>query len=231
MTTKRDYRADFRKQIRDESDPYLFSDDEVDALIQEAREQASISSKCVDLDVRSTDTSNPARIAILDSVFEYPLDPSVFRIRSLGIFDPLSGVTRQLQSSTPEQFDSWAINANARPGSPQFYYVDDEGILVLDGSYADADSREIVMTGKKRASPLVEDDDIDTEIKNSSHRKYLIYYALALAYEKADIETEALAKSKYYFDRFEKMIGVIEKAESIRRKFQYRNRSIKNGWF
>lgn len=231
MATKGDYRTSFRKQIRDEALPYLFSDEEADAFVQEARVQASISRKCIPLAVRDTKVGNPARVALLDGVFEYVLDPSIFRIRSLGIYDPLSGVTRQLTPSTPEQFDSWGINGNARTGSPSCFYVDDEGVLVLDGSYASADSREILMTGFKRADPIVDDADNDIEIKDLSVQKYLIYYALALAYEKADAETEAIAKSKHYFDRFEKTVGVIETAESVRRRFQYRNRVIKNGWF
>ena len=226
---KGEYRDLFRRTMRDDIvGPDLFNDDEIDAFVQEAREQAATRHRIVRLSPVAQ-VPAPAIIPLLNGITEYLLSPSIFRLTRVDVA-PVGLPKLSLRASTEENFNySHIQNRSPRDGVPREYIVDEDRQLVLDKSYALAAGAVIHLQGYKRPDPLIEDDDEDMEIISKTDQTNLMYRAYSRAYLIQDSEVEHMQKSQMFDALFVKAFGAEKTADQLRLQFQYRNRTTKYG--
>ena len=226
MTTKSEYRAKFRTQLRDNLPAaYLWSDDEVDNLVQLARTEAAIRSKLIQINKRArTDLSV---IPLVSGQYEYHIDPSIFWVKSV-----VSSIhSNMLEASYEEEFNNMQILVRSRAAPPELFYVDEDGVLIVDSVPLDPAGATLTITGYKRPDPLLTDDSVDLEIVNENDRNNLMYYAYSLAYEKQDSEAEHIQKAQYFAGMFDKCFEARVSADSLRRRGVKKVKHTKGGWF
>lgn len=208
----------FRARADDTAEPFLWSDDEVTLILNEAEVEAATRAKLIQ------DATTPAvtQITVTVNGVDYPLHASILAIERA----KLASQPKPLEPITVEELDARYPNWEAMTGQPKFY-VEDNGRIRLVPQSPMADTLSLTVF----RLPL-------TEMKEATdapeiHPKYhyrMLDWALRCAYLKNDSETLDKTKAADYQALFEQSFGVLPDANVQRKQRAHKVPSVRINW-
>lgn len=177
--------AQFRREADDRQTPYLWSDEDVQAWLDEAEQEAAIRAHMLPERVNA----DLCQIAVTADTDTYELHESVLTIRHAR-FVGASGNKQTLKVVSPDGMDAinpcWRDDSAGQP----YYLVQDEQTAILVPTPSDAGTVHMEVF----RLPLESFADKNEPEIGGAHHRHLVNWALFKAFSKPD--AEALDKSR-----------------------------------
>lgn len=213
-----DLRKSFREKTGDLARPYLWSDAEVDAYINEALVEA------VDRGLMVFDRDS-FTVDVEVGVTEYQLDASIIRVKEVWVTtkDGVALDTPELlhPSRAYAGYDRDVFSELSQDS--QGYRVEEDNLFVLGADPSVSAILELVVY---RYAKELGDDDATPEIPNMYHSK-MLSWALKLAYLKQDADTLNSNASDRHEAEFARTFGQSKTAQQHRQRRNKVARSYK----
>jgi hypothetical protein len=208
----------FRARADDTAEPFLWSDDEVTQILNEAEVEAATRARLIQ------DSTTPAvtQIAVTTTAVDYPLHESILSVERA----KLASQPRPLVRITTEELDDAYPNWEAMTGQPKFYVEDNGRIRLVPASLMD-DTLSLTVFRLPLESMAAETDA--PEIHAKYHYR-LLDWALRCAYLKNDAETLDKAKAADYQALFEQSFGVLPDANVQRKQRAHKATTVRINW-
>lgn len=212
-------RAEFRRLMLDAVAPYLWSDAEIDAYINESVREAAIRAKLI----QDETTDAVCKLDLVANTSTYTLHPTIcgiYRIKIDGAANPL---WRKSREEMDVQYPGW----ETQTGDPQIFTElnDTSRLRIVPTPYQNGVARLVVW--RLPLADMVVDADIP-EIHEKHHYR-LIDWARRCAYLKQDSETFDAAAAQRYEALFEASFGVRPDANVQRKRRENRSRVVRYG--
>lgn len=202
--------AQFRTEMHDLVEPYLWGDDEVTDLYTEAEAEACIRARLI----REKENPDLCRIDVTEGVSTYALDPRVVEIVFASMVYPeASGLPYILGRTTSETLDQvrpyWRTQ-RYRPTALIHYDTSVEFDCLPDTAYTvNLEVYRLPMLPIGVIATPAPDPAVvtDTPEINPIHHRHLVKWVKHRAYQKHDVDGEAMALSEKYLAEFEDVFG------------------------
>lgn len=207
-----------REQLDDAAAPYLWSDVELDAYLNEAEREAAIRARLL---VDST-TSAVCQITVTADTQDFPLDPRIFMIRRAKLASesyPLSFI--QLNSLDSE-YPGWDDS-----GLPYNRFTIGLGSDTISLPKQDVETT-LTMTVVREPLAEMNDDEDSPEIPARYHVK-LLEWVRYRCYLKPDAETEDKKRAAESYVLFEAEFGPRRTALDLQFELEHEGYSLENG--
>lgn len=200
-----------RNRLDDKTEPYLWSDEDLNSYINQAINEAAIRSKCI---IDST-TNDCCKIEVLSNVSNYALNPAIFQIKR--VFDETN--IKTLVKESFERMDDLNEKWQQLTGMPSHYLCDlDSNIITL----YPIPTENLVLRLTVARTPLnelINDNDI-TEIPVFYHAD-LAWWCMYLAYSEQDADKLNIEKALSCEEKFTQIFGVKPEAKQIEWRKKY----------
>jgi len=207
-------RDSFRVRAGDTKKPYLWSDPEVDAYINEAYTEA------VDRGLVIYDRES-FTVDVEVGVTDYQLDPAIIRVKGAEVTSR-AGV--ELDDPEPMRLGDRRYDFTYREyQDSEAYRIEEDGMFVL--AFTPTEVSVIALEVHRYPDPLESDDD-EPQIQPIYHYK-MLSWALKLAYLKQDADTLDPAASDKHDMEFSRTFGLPRTAQDHRQRRRNHARSYK----
>lgn len=208
----------FRARADDTAEPFLWSDDEVTLILNEAEVEAATRARLIQ------DSTTPAvtQIAVTAAGVDYPLHAAILSVERA----KLASQPKPLTRTTREELDAAYPNWEALTGQPKFF-IEDNGRLRLVPQSTMDDSLSLTVF-RLPLEPMAEDTDTP-EIHAKYHYR-MLDWALRCAYLKNDSETLDKSKAADYQALFEQSFGVLPDANVQRKQREHKATTVRINW-
>lgn len=178
--TLEELRARFRTDADDAIVPYLFSDAEVDAWLNEAQAEAALRARLIYED----SNADVCLIDVVANTATYETHPSLFEVTK-ATFTPDGGEAIELYITDRVQLDREMPGWRTSTEDPEALIQDDTKVRIVP-----VPTVEGVLTVEGYRLPMVQmTGDSDTPEIASIHHLHLVFWALHCAFTKPDSET------------------------------------------
>lgn len=219
----------FRILSGDHGVPAFWSDAEVTAYLNEAEREAAERARLL----YDKTTAEVVQIALLPTVREYRLHPSIFDVDAAGILRP--GGTRNCAVLRATEEDMrWSLQHRPNLSGWAGYYTiyggaSGDGTL---GKYLTLDRQPQEAGGilylEAYRYPLVEMEDGEDEPEIAPrYHEALVHWALYQAYSTRDAEGNSDARASKHEAEFERRFGLRDDANVARKKVRHRAPVVK----
>jgi hypothetical protein len=203
-------RGDCREELDDKFEPYLWDDDRLNALLNEAIAEANLRARLIiDRD------SALCQIALQAGVAEYSLDPSVIVIRKASL---ASRPSDHLCRTAAKVLDDNCCDWRTTQGLPRFIVRDTRNTLILSPVPIADDTLQLEVWRNPTEAELMEEGD-DPTIAGIDviHHAKLVHWACFRALSKRDVEAGASSDAQMHYDLFESYFGARPTAAQLER--------------
>lgn len=178
--------ARFRTDADDTIVPYLFSDEEVAAWLNEAQDEAAVRARLIFED------SDPdvCQIGVTANTSVYTTHKALFEITK-ATFTPTDGDPIDLYITDRVQLDREMPGWRSSTGEPEALIQDDKTVRIVPTPDV---AGVLAVEGHRLPLETMANDDDEPEIQ-AIHHRHLIYWALHCAFSKPDSETVDKDKS------------------------------------
>jgi hypothetical protein len=209
-------RDSFRARAGDTKKPYLWSDLEVDAYINEAYTEA------VDRGLVIYDRES-FTVDVEVGITDYQLPPAIIRVIGAAVTSR-SGVDLPESEPEPMRLSNRRYDFTSREFvDGAAYRIDEDGMFVLASSPTEA---AVIALEVHRYPDMLEGDDDEPVVMAIYHQK-MLSWALKLAYLKPDADTFDLGLSDKHDEEFTRTFGPPKTAQDHRQRRRRQARSYK----
>jgi hypothetical protein len=216
-------RARFRSDAQDTVLPYLFADERIDELLNDAHEEAAIRGRLLHAD------ANPAVCEIVTAagVRVYPLHPRLYELICIRYRPDGDTRSTKINLTSREELDRTRPDWRDEPnGAPRYAMQDDTSIVVWPTPDR---AGKLLLEGYRLPMRALANDGDKPEI-NAAHHKFLVYWALHMAFSTPDSETidpqRAIAAEK----EFTRYFGIRPDSDLRRASREDQDHSSKVFW-
>jgi hypothetical protein len=203
-------RDDCREELNDQFEPYLWEDDRLNVLLNEAIAEANLRARLL-----IDRTSAICRIAVQAGVAEYPLNPCVIVIRKASLASQLSD---HLDRTAARVLDAFCANWRTVQGTPRYIVRDTRGTVILSPVPAADDVLHLEVWRNPTESELMEEGDDPTVAGiDVIHHAKLVHWACFRALSKRDVEANASSDAQMHYELFESYFGPRPTAAQLER--------------
>jgi hypothetical protein len=208
----------FRARADDTTEPFLWSDDEVTLILNEAEVEAATRARLI----RDATTPAVTEIAVTAVATDYPLHESILSVERA----KLASQPKPLERITTEELDAMYPAWESMVGQPKFYVEDNGRIRVVPQSPMD-DTLSLTVF-RLPLAPMA--TDTDTPEIHAKYHYRMLDWALRCAYLKQDSETLDKAKAAEYQALFEQSFGVLPDANVQRKQRARKIPTVRINW-
>lgn len=196
--------AQFRREADDKVLPYLWSDDDVIAWLDEAEQEAAIRAHLLP---EKTDAAI-CQVAVTADVASYSLHTSVLDI-SYARFETAGGDKMRLQVVSPDGMDTiWACWRDAISDRPR-YLIQDEQTATLVPTPSESGTLQLEV----HRLPLESIESRGAPEIGLAHHRHLVNWVLFKAFSKPDAETIDPARAAKAEEEFIRYFGLRHDAQ------------------
>ncbi len=218
-------RALYRTLARDSAAPYLASDADVDAFLNEAEDEAALRARLIHDD----NTTAVCEIEIAAVALVYPhtftLHSSLYELTSLRIFIPADGDPVDVALVSRDWLNKNHPDWRECTGNPIYAIQQDRTLRLVPPPAADG---LLTLEGYRLPLAIMEADDDEPEISRPHHR-HLVQWALHRVFGTPDSELYDPEKSAKALGEFERHFGLPVDADlrrSTRHDVEHHNVAI-----
>jgi hypothetical protein len=208
----------FRARADDATEPYLWSDDEVILILNEAQVEAATRAKLI----RDATTPAVTEIAVTSTDVDSPLHAAILSVEYAKLASQPKPLTRTTVEELDENYPDW----RAMVGQPKFYVEDNSRIRLVPQSPMD-DTLSLTVF---RLPLTAMATDTDTPEIHPKYHYRMLDWALRCAYLKQDAETLDKAKAGEYQALFEQSFGVLPDANVQRKQRRHKPSIVRMYW-
>lgn len=218
---------EFRQQVDDTVQPYLWSDAEVASYLDSAHSEAAWRARLIrdTLTVEDANADPVCAIPVVNGTDSYYCHPSIFEIERAKLDS--RPVKEKLKVTSKYQMDRQSPGWEAVTGVPRYLIVEHEGARIrvtLAPSLTFDDTLWLAVYRLPLESLNTPDDEPEIPAR---HHIQLVDYMVHLAYRKRDAETRDDAKSVEALQRFTMHFGPAREADVHRRQQERRQNVIR----
>ena len=185
--TLEDIIAEFRRVRQDAQSPYLWSDEEITAYVNDAVNEACERA----LLIEDRTTSSVCAITLVIGQSSYPLHDAIVKVKRVA----LDGVV--LRETSSEQMDRQDAYWETRTGKPRAYLLESNIGIRFDSKPTSAQTAALTVYRTPLASLIADNQSASPEVKTLYHLRLMPWvYRCALLKQDSEVLTKTKLKNK-----------------------------------